>query len=459
MFANRYSELQTLKKSHKKTQKKSQFIVIYGRRRIGKTTLAKKFLEMVNGIYIFIEPKSEDLILRDCEEILGKKLDFTPKLNSWEDLFNIALQKKLTVVFDEFQNLGVINPYLFSRFQKIWDDIGTKPGLLFIAIGSYVGLIKKIFRDSKQPLFGRATGLLRLLPFDLFASVRFLADNNMSLESCLENYAIFGGVPRYLEELEPKADNIESLFFDPTSPFKEEGFNILILEFGSQHKGYFSVLESISKGYTTPKEIADFAGMNIATVSKYLGELLDEYELVYIERPVTVDKKRYIKYRINDNFYHFWFENIYSKASLLEIDPVGVLKEIKERLPIYLSFKMEGVVKEIIINKKSFFIPTEIGRWWNRQGEEIDIVAVNDRSSEILFCEVKWGKKPISCKIVEELKRKSGLVQWRQNSRREFFLVVSRSGFTKTCIEKMDQERVFYWDIEVLKKMILGNKS
>jgi hypothetical protein len=217
------------------------------------------------------------------------------------------------------------------------------------------------------------------------------------------------------------------------------------------------VLESISKGYTTPKEIADYAGMNIATVSKYLGELLDEYELVYIERPVTIDKKRYIKYRINDNFYQFWFENIYSKASLLEIDPVGVLENIKERLPIYLSFKMEGVIKEVIINKKSFFIPTEIGRWWNRQGEEIDIVAVNDKSSEILFCEVKWGKKQISWKVVEDLKRKSQLVQWRQNRRREFLLVVSRSGFTKNCIDKMDQERIFHWDLQTLKKMILGN--
>ena len=458
MFANRTAELQALFEHHAITSKKSQFLVIYGRRRLGKTTLVKEFQKKVPGVYIFIEPKSEELILKDCEEVFTTRLGYKPRFDSWEKIFEVAQEQKLTLVFDEFPNLGVINPHLFSKIQKIWDDINSKPGLFFIVIGSYVGLMKKIFKDAKQPLFGRASGMMRLNPFDIFTAVKFLMSMGLTFEECLEGYAIFGGVPRYLEELRSKENNIERLFFGPTSFLKEEGHNILILEFGSAHKGYFSVLETMSSGKTTPKKIADFAGMNIATVSKYLGELLDEYEMVVAKRPVTSTKKRHVRYYIKDNFFDFWFKNIYSKASLIEINPKEVLKETLNQLPIHLSFKMEDIIKEVIIEKNLFFPPTAIGKWWDRRGEEIDIIAIDSKSSQILFTEVKWSNKQLSWKVVEELKRKSQLVQWRINSRKEHFLIVSKSGFTKDCLVRMNAETIFHWDLNDLKELIWGHE-
>ncbi|UCE74924.1 MAG: ATP-binding protein [Methanomassiliicoccales archaeon] len=455
MFFDRAAELKALQDHHKAASKRSQLLVIYGRRRVGKTTLVKEFLKDVKGVYIFIEPKNEELILKDCERVFGKAMGYMPRLDSWETLFDIALAEKLTLVFDEFQNLGVVNPHLFSKMQKIWDEIDSKPGLFFIAIGSYVGMIKKIFRDGKQPLFGRASGMMKLDPFDVFATTQFLIEQNLTFEECMRVYAVFGGVPRYLVEVVAKKNNIWDLFFSPTSYLREEGVNILSLEFGSQHKGYFSVLESISKGKSTPKEIADHAGMNIATVSKYLGELSDEYEMVKADRPATTTKKRFVRYHIKDNFFDFWFKYVHSNASFIEIDPKAVWEETKRQLPAFTGLNMEDVVKEIMITKRPFFSPTKLGRWWDRRGEEIDIVAVDEKSSKILFIEVKWVSRQVGWTVVEELKRKSKLVQWRAESRKEAFLTVSQKGFTKNCLRRMESEGIHHWDINDLKKLIL----
>jgi len=454
MFSDRKTELDSLEKQYQQSRKRSQLLVIYGRRRVGKTTLVREFLGNHRGAYIFIEPKSEELILKDSEEVFEKILDHKPRIDSWETLFQISRKERLVLVMDEFQNLGAVNPHIFSKIQKIWDDVGPKPGLFLITVGSYVGIIKKLFRDGKQPLFGRATGMMRLEPFDIFDTIEFLGHKGFDLHECLENYAIFGGIPRYLVELEREEDNVRRLFFGQTSLLKEEGINILSLEFGSQHKGYFSVLESLSKGKNTPKEISDYAGMNIATVSKYLGELLEGYEMVLAEHPATNKNRKLVRYRIKDNFFDFWFKNIYSKASLIEIDPEYVLGLIRKQMPHIISMKIEDIVRDIIINDDLLISPTEVGRWWNRTGEEIDLIAIDDRTSEILFVEIKWTNKKVKQGLIKDLKRKSELVQWRREKRNERFLIISKSGFTKGFLEASKDSNIFHWDFAEMKRKL-----
>lgn len=456
MFSDRKDEMNSLRQHYNLAQEKSQLLVIYGRRRVGKTTLVKEFLKEKKGAYIFIEPKSEELILKDCEEVFEKIIGYRPRFDSWETLFEISQKEKIILIMDEFQNLGIINTHIFAKIQKIWDGINVKPGLLFITIGSYVGMIKKLFRDGKQPLFGRATGMMRLEPFDVFNTVNFLKERGLNFYESIEGYTVFGGVPRYLLELKTKRDNIKYLFFGTTSYLKEEGMNILSLEFGSQHKGYFSVLESLSKGKVTPKEISDYAGMNIATVSKYLAELMEEYEIVMSERPTAVKNRKLVRYRIKDNFFDFWFKNIYSKASLLEIDPEYVFEQTNNQLPQIISRRMEDVIKDIIIKRKLFISPTEIGRWWNRTGEEIDVVAIDERKSEILFVEIKWTNKTLGANIIDDLCRKSKLVQWRNGKRYEKFLIISKSGFTTKFKEKCKENNIYHWDIKEIESIILS---
>lgn len=455
MFHNRTAELKALEDHYEMTEKRSRLLVIYGRRRVGKTTLVREFLRGKDGVYIFIEPRSEELILRECEELTGKRLGYTPRLDSWESLFDLARKERWILVFDEFQNLGKVDPYIFSQLQNIWDSIEDRPGLLFIAIGSYVGMIKKIFRNGKEPLFGRASGMMKLLPFDIYGTTDLLRSEGMDFEKSILAYSTLGGVPRYLIEFLLRGGNFRQLFFESTSLLAEEGRNILSLEFGTQHKGYFSVLESIAAGKNTPTEIGDHAGMKVPTVSKYLGELAGEYEIISKERPVTVSNRKFVRYRIEDNFLDFWFKHIHSNASLLTIDPGSVASEIESLLPRFVSRKMEGVAREVIIREK-IISPTEIGRWWSRTGEEIDILAVDDKNDLVLFGEVKWRNRPTGWKTVLELKGRSKLVQWRKNDRNEKYLVVSKSGFTESCIECMDSEGIIHWDEKDLERLISG---
>ncbi len=455
MFINREKELFELAQFHERSKKKAQMVVVYGRRRIGKTCLVKEFLRGRSGIYLFIEPKSQLLIFRDCEEALKDIIGHRPSIGSWDDLFDICRKRKLILIMDEFQNLSKVDPGIFNTLQRIWDDIEDGSGPFFIAVGSYVGMIKSIFRDAKQPLFGRANGMMRLGPFDIYSSLELMKANGIGLEEGLRYYSVFGGVPRYLDDVGKERDIIREMFMGTSSFLREEGVNILTMEFGSQHKGYFSVLESISRGKSTPTEIAHYSGLNQATVSKYLGELDREYELVRGERPVTVDNHKMVRYRIVDPFLAFWFRYLFSRASRLETDPERVLNDVKEEMPQIISRAMENVVAQIIQREKGLISPTMIGRWWNRKGEEIDIVAVDEDTDEILFVEVKWRNRPVSVDVIDDLKRKAELVQWRQGVRRESFLIVSKKGFTKT-FEKRRREggNIYSWDMREIERTI-----
>jgi len=455
MFYDRANELRTLLWHHDRAKERNQLVVVYGRRRIGKTALARRFIEERDGIYLFIEPKSEELVFRDAENAFGYRTGTRPRIDCWTDLFSLARDRGLPLVLDEFQNLGSVNSAAYSTIQRVWDEMASETGLMVVLIGSYVGMVKRTFRDSRQPLFGRATGMIRLLPLDARTSIGMLMDRGMGFEEALESYSIFGGVPRYLLEISPGIENLSRLLFGPSALLREEGTNIMALEFGSLHKGYFSVLESISKGKRTPKEISDVSGMPIATVSKYLGELSEEYELVKGELPLTSENKRLVRYRLTDNFVDYWFRFVHSRSSLIEIDAERALRSAREELPIVVSRRMEDIVIQLLLRKKDIISPSEIGRWWDRTGEEIDVLSIDQGSSKVLFCEVKWKTSRTGCDAVRELKRKADLVQWRKDTREESFLLVSRAGFTKSCLDLMDREGVHHWDLSELKRRSL----
>lgn len=455
MFINREKELLELAQFHERSRKKAQMVVVYGRRRVGKTSLVKEFLRGRSGIYLFIEPKSQHLIFRDCERALEDILGHRPSILSWDDLFSLCQKRDLILIMDEFQNLSRVDPGIFDNIQRIWDDLKDDPGPLFIAVGSYVGMIKRIFRDAKQPLFGRANGMMRLGPFDIYSSLDLMGANGIGLEEGLRYYSVFGGVPRYLDDIGRERDVIREMFMGTSSFLREEGVNILTMEFGSQHKGYFSLLESISRGKSTPIEIAHHSGLNPATVSKYLGELDREYELVRGERPVTVENHKRVRYRIVDPFLAFWFRYIFSRASRLETDPERVLNEVKEDMPQIISRAMEGVIEQIILEEKGLISPTMIGRWWSRKGEEIDLVAIDEDTDEILFVEVKWRNRPVGIDVLDDLKRKAELAQWRRGDRRESFLIVSKSGFNKTFEKRgAKEENVHTWDMKEIERRL-----
>ncbi|NOR47664.1 MAG: AAA family ATPase, partial [Methanosarcinaceae archaeon] len=258
-FFNREHDLSILEGIY--ASQSSSLIVLYGRRRVGKTELSKEFIKNKKEIYLFVETKPEKLLLEDLEISLEKIIGIKPRLDDWDDFFNqiFKIPEKIVIVFDEFQNFTKVNPDFFSKFQKYWDAHHRETKHMFIVVGSYVGMMKKIFQGSKEPMFGRATMLFNLKPFTFTDSFRFLNGFlDISVEEAIKTYFILGGVPKYLllagEFGTPDAMKTFNKLFTDTRMLMEEGKNILVLEFGSEHKGYFSILEAISLGRAIPSE-------------------------------------------------------------------------------------------------------------------------------------------------------------------------------------------------------------
>ena len=173
-FYDRVKELSQLEEIYNAPA--SSMVVFYGRRRVGKTELSKEFVKDRKSLYLFVETKSEELLLRDLEIELGNVTGIRPRLDSFDDFFTLVfgIKEKLVIILDEFQNFAKVNPDFFSKFQRYWDARHRQSRHMFIVIGSFVGLMKRIFEESREPLFGRATYLFNIKPFTFADSYAFL---------------------------------------------------------------------------------------------------------------------------------------------------------------------------------------------------------------------------------------------------------------------------------------------
>ena len=432
MFYDRERELEKLEEVY--SFPGSSFLVLYGRRRVGKTTLVREFLKDKPGLYFFVSEKDEALLLdeysREIEERLSEYLPsyLKPKFGSLEELVEFLLdfsrERKLVVVFDEFQNFRAVKPSFFSSLQKLWDEKKDTSNLMLIAVGSYVGMIKRLFMDSKESLFGRVDEWMKLRPFDFWTSftfVRSLVD--IPPRDFVELYSALGGMPRYLLYI-PRyykgysIETLKALFFDEFAPLREEGLNILKLEFGRFYRAHFSILEAVSLGHVTPKEISDKTGMKLLTVGKYLSELTNHYEYLTREVPVTENplKTRKVAYRISDEFFSFWFRFVYHNYTALEEDPERVFERFKAEFPAFVGKTYEKIALGFVRHLRLGFKPERVGRWWHKK-EEIDVVAY-DGDNVALF-EVKWSDLSLrdSRKVLKALEKKAKLLPLRGNYR------------------------------------------
>ncbi|MCD6373799.1 MAG: ATP-binding protein [Thermococcus sp.] len=425
MFYDRERELEKLNEVY--SYPGSSFLVIYGRRRVGKTALAREFLKGKQGLYFFVGEKDEALLLeeysREVEERLSDHLPpyVRSKFSSLEELVEFLLdfsrEGRLVVVFDEFQNFRTVKPSFFSSLQRLWDEKKETSNLVLIAVGSYVGMIKRIFMDRKEPLFGRVDEWIKLRPFDFWTAwkfVRSLIDVNP--KDFVELYSALGGMPRYLLYV-PRyysGNTLEALwgiFFDEFAPLREEGLNVLKLEFGRFYRAHFSILEAVSLGHVTPKEISDKTGMKLLTVGKYLSELTNHFEYLTKEVPVTENplKTRRVAYRISDEFFNFWFRFVYHNYTALEEDPGKVFERFKAEFPAFVGKTYERIAVEFVRRLDLGFRPERVGMWWHK-GKEIDVVAY-DRKNVALF-EVKWRDLGLrdARKVLKSLERKAELL-------------------------------------------------
>ncbi|QTA38453.1 AAA family ATPase [Thermosipho ferrireducens] len=440
-FYNRKKELSFLNEI-KSRKNENIFVVIYGRRRIGKTTLVRKAFENEENVfYYFVEVLNQNNLLEKISLSFSKAV-----FKDWYDLFMELFEKFEYVIFDEFQNFYKVSPSILYSLQKAWDEIKFRNyNTKLIVLGSYVGLMKKIFYDSKMPLFGRKDYLMNLQEFSLNESIKMLIEFGYSSEEAFEIYSIVGGIPNYLLFFKEKKslDNlIFELFLKDYAPLKNEGENILALEFGSEHRSYFSILEALAGAPKSISEISDISKVEKTSLPRFLKELKEEYGIVKGEEPLLSQKKRMKKYKINDFFFDFYFTFIRKNLSTIEFTPEKAFEIVWKALPQYFGLKFEQICTKFLMEKSEFlgFIPERIGKTWGKiPGEknksfDIDLVAYD--MENIVFGECKWTNKKVGIEEYNKLVVRSSYV--KSGNRKKRYIIFSKSGFKKELFKIKD---------------------
>jgi len=409
-FYNREKELANLKTIREAALESAQMTFMVGRRRIGKTSLLLKSVENTTFLYFFISKKSEFLLCQDFVEEIKVKLDTEVygTFKSFREIFGLLLtsskSQSFTLIIDEFQELQFINPSIYSEMQNLWDSHKNESKLNLLLCGSVYSLMKRIFEDNKEPLFGRATNKIYLKSFPIATLKEVLQDYNPKYtnEDLLGFYTLTGGVAKYVELLmNAKAFTFKKMLdyvVNENSFFIEEGKNALINEFGKEYGNYFSILSLISASKTSRQEIESI--LEIQT-GGFLERLENEYGILKKTRPIFAkDTGRVVKYTIEDNFLNFWFRFIYKYKSAIEIGNFEFVRlRIIEDFSTYSGLVLEKYFRQKLIDSGKY---SAIGNYWEKGNKnEIDIVAVNEYEKRIDFFEVKRNPNKINLPKLE----------------------------------------------------------
>ncbi len=412
-FVNRMEELGALKRVF--NSDRFEFIIIYGRRRIGKTRLVLEAVKDKEYIYyLSVERGNLERFRRTASRQVGE-LKYVRE--DWESYFYFLKDK--IVIIDEFPNLIREDKAVLSIFQKIVDTMLLDTKTKLILIGSSISMIKEKVLSYKSPLYGRRTGQIRLKPLNFKHLREFFP--NVSPRELVEIYGFTDGVPYYIEKVKTPFWNwLNRELADPKSFLREEGDFILRYEF-EEVGTYKRILEAIAAGRTKLGEIKSFVRRE--SISEYMKNLI-ELELIDYIKPI-IGGRRGI-YRIKDNFTRFWYRYIYPNLSEIEAG-LYIVNDIRRDYDSYLGEVYEKIALEHIIHEiKEGRLPivNKIGKWWHR-GEEIDIVGLKGRDIGI-FVEVKWSNltyKDVK-RVYQELITKS---RWF-NVRKKVYIIVCRSG-------------------------------
>ena len=412
-FYNREKELLKLQQIEEASHESSKMTVLVGRRRIGKTKLIKK--AFTNKVYFFVARKSEQLLCEEFTTILESTLQrkVLGKFSTFPSLFEYIMElsktNPFTLVIDEFQEFLNITPSIYSDIQNIWDEYKDSTKLNLVLSGSIYSLMKRIFEDRKEPLFGRADTKIHLQSFSVETLKEIVLEEYGKYEpdDLLSLYIFTGGVAKYVELfVNAKAFTRSAqldLIFDEYSLFIDEGKNLLIEEFGKEYTIYFSILSLIASSKTSRKEIESILEKPIGG---YLERLEKEYRIIKKIRPIFAKEgSRTVKYEIADNFFNFWFRFIYKYRSAIEIDNYGYVRDIVERdYSVYSGTFLEKYFREQLRSSHKY---SAIGSYWERGNQnEIDIVAINEIEQKILIAEVKRQKKKIDLPTLKEKSQK-----------------------------------------------------
>ena len=397
-FYDREIEIRELQRLDDLANETAQFTVLMGRRRTGKTTLMTHALEGRNYLYFFIGKKAEPLqcqyFQQQAERELGLHIhgQLTSFARLLEELLIYSKSRKLTIIIDEFQRLEDIGNGVIGDIQQVWDKYQAEARVHLIACGSIYNMMKRIFEDRREPLFGRKTARIDLKPFSISVMKQILKDYHpeYTSEDLLMLYAVTGGVAKYVAQLMDEGcrscEDMLAAVCRPSSIFLEEGTELLVGEFGRKFQIYYSILQLIASGKTSQSEIDSIIGKN---TGRYLDTLETEYSLIRKRRPLWAKpNSQGVKFYIDDCFLNFWFRFIESNRSLVELGKLDMLEEtIRNEYTQFSGLVLEKYFRQLYGEKERV---TEVSHWWDNRGEnEIDLIALQRLDRRATVAEVK----------------------------------------------------------------------
>jgi len=410
-FYDRKNELSLLAETKAMSLNSARMTVVVGRRRIGKTSLVLKSCEGSDYIYFFVARKNESLLCKDFIDEIEVKLK-TPlfgEIKSFSKLFEYLMvqsqSRAFTLVVDEVQEFFHINPSVFSDIQNIWDKYKQSSKMNLIFSGSAYSMMKKIFENENEPLFGRSNERIHLQPFTIDVLIKIVTDHYPAFKpkDLLGFYIITGGVAKYVEHFADKnlftVKKMLNEIFRDNSLLLEEGKNILIEEFGRDYTTYFSILSLIASSKTSRTDIESILEKDIGG---YLARLEKDYSIIKSVRPLLAKPNaRVQKYFIEDNFLNFWFRFVYKYRNAIEIGNYKYVNDIVERdFNTYSSHFLEKYFIEKLALTKQYSL---IGNYWERRNKnEIDIVAINEKEKKVVIGEVKLNSANINLRQLKE---------------------------------------------------------
>lgn len=409
-FIGRDSELNNLNKMY--SSPNFEMAVVYGRRRVGKTSIIKEFIQDKPAIYLQGIEATSEINLRFLSKAIlsfenpkriNKNRIFSSYQEAFEEVQDIAnnSEQKLIFVLDEFPYLAESERSISSILQYEIDSLYKEHNnIMLILCGSSMSFMQHQVLGYKSPLYGRKTGQFKIQPFNIFDSKKMLP--NVSNEDLLTYYGITNGIPQYLSFIDQNlsvAENIEKLFLSQNAPLQDEP-NILLQEELRKPATYFSILNALAHGKTKNSEISQAIGMNNgASISQYLVNLID-LGIICKKTPILENSKRKFIYSFNDSMFQFWFKFVAESQNQIALGRIkGVEQAIMKELPRFLGPIFEKVSRQWLWANESLpFEPKQISSWWGNnpkmhRQEEIDIVAINYDDSKALVGECKWRDK------------------------------------------------------------------
>ena len=450
-FVDRELEMETLQNEYERDG--SALVILYGRRRVGKTTLISEFIKDKKALFFLASEEAEsqnrNAFKEKAAEFIDSDLLRSADIKNWDVLFKAIMdtpfESKPVIVLDEFQYLGKANPAFPSIFQRIWEEILKGKSVMVILCGSLISMMESQTLAYGSPLYGRRTAQIRLkqIPFGYYHE--FFP--NKSRKELIEMYAVTGGVPKYIELFSESKDiysAIQKCVLNRSGYLYDEPHFLLQQEV-SEVGSYFSIIKAIAAGNSKLSAISSILEIKSTSLTKYLKTLID-LDILEREVPITEENPEKSKkglYKIKDNYLRFWFAFVYPNMSFIESGHSRiVMNKIKNSLvKNHIAFVYEDVCKERMwdLNAEGAwpFNFTKIGRYWDSK-DEIDIVALDPEGKNLILGECKYWTEPVGVSVLRDLEAKTASVAWEWDSRKVWYVLFSASGFTDELIKEAE---------------------